>query len=55
VSTATLGEESRLAPPARSAADTAATLAGVGLLALGLVGMTVRVLRTRVEEPAAEG
>jgi hypothetical protein len=45
VGDATVGPERPLAAPATSAVDQGMTLVGVGLLAVGLLGMVVRVLR----------
>ena len=45
VASATLGEERTLAAPAPTLLDRGATLAGVAMLAVGLLGMVVRVLR----------
>lgn len=45
VTDATLGAERALTPPSASVVDKAATLAGVGMLAIGLLGMVLRTLR----------
>jgi len=55
VAPATLGPERPLAAPAPSASDSVLTLMGVGLLAVGLLGMVVRVVRgVAPAEPPAE-
>lgn len=51
VADATLGEERALAPPTPGIVDRGATLVGVGLLAIGLLGMVARVVRG-VPEPS---
>ncbi len=45
VTDGTLGEERSLEPPTASAVDRGATVAGVALLAVGLLGMVARVLK----------
>ncbi|MFN7147826.1 MAG: hypothetical protein ACK4YP_28910, partial [Myxococcota bacterium] len=45
VTDATLGEERALTPPTPGIVDRGATLVGVGMLAVGLLGMVARVVR----------